>query len=82
MNDCSMAQEASHHATLSSCTHRLFQQVIADTFQLPVRLPTDADAAAIGAALQAGAALEAAPVADYVNSYAPPLRQEVSPSCN
>ncbi len=66
-----------NNPTVTSCTCRLFQQVVADVFQLPVRLPTDADAAAIGAALQAGAALEASPVADYVNSAAPPLKDEV-----
>ena len=66
-----------HNPTRFLQTCRLFQQVVADIFQLPVRLPTDADAAAIGAALQAGAALEAASVADYVNSAAPPLQDEV-----
>ena len=62
---------------MPSCKRRLFRQVVADAFQRPVHLPTDADAAAIGAALQAGAALESAPVADYVNAHAPPLQDKV-----
>jgi len=72
-----MKSSSPNNSTVTSCTCRLFQQVVADVFQLPVRLPTDADAAAIGAALQAGAAMEAASVADYVNSAAPPLKDEV-----
>ena len=58
---------------------RLFQQIVADAFQLPVRLPMEADAAAVGAALQAGAAMEGVPVADFVNACAPALQDEVLP---
>lgn len=55
----------------------LWRQVIADAFQLPVRLPLEAESAAFGAALQAGAVHSKASVADFVSDHQPPLAEEV-----
>lgn len=55
----------------------LWRRIVADAFQLPVRLPLEPEAAALGAALQAGAALEGAAVADFVARHEPPVADDV-----
>jgi xylulokinase len=51
----------------------LWQQIVADVFQLPVALPLEAESAAFGAALQAGAVHSGVPVADFVQQHQPPM---------
>jgi len=53
--------------------NELWQQVIADAFQLPVRLPEEAESAALGAAMAAAAIASGAPVGSYVKEHQPPL---------
>ena len=51
----------------------LWRSIIADAAQLPVVVPAEAEAAALGAALQAAALLEGAPsVREFVAAHAPP----------
>ena len=57
--------------------NRLWRQIIADSFQLPLRFPTEPESAALGAALQAAAVHAGASVADYVLTNEPPLADEV-----
>ena len=57
--------------------NRLWRRIIADSFQLPLRFPTEPESAALGAALQAAAVHAGVPVADFVQSHAPPLADEV-----
>eukprot|EP00884_Botryococcus_braunii_P017863 jgi/Botrbrau1/4760/Bobra.0137s0032.1 len=55
----------------------LWRRIIADSFQLPLRIPTEPEAAALGAALQAAAAYFGTSVRDYVTENQPPLSPEV-----
>lgn len=57
--------------------NRLWRRIIADSFQLPLRFPTEPESAALGAALQAAAVHVGMPVNDFVESHAPPLEDEV-----
>jgi len=50
----------------------LWRQIVADAFQLPVLVPAETEAAALGAALQAAALAAGAPVREYVAAAAPP----------
>ena len=59
------------------CGGRLWRRIISDSFQLPLRFPTEPESAALGAALQAAAVHSGEPVADFVESHAPPLADEV-----
>ena len=65
---------------LAHITHmrRLWRRIIADSFQLPLRFPTEPESAALGAALQAAAVHAGQPVADFVQSHQPPLSDDVS----
>lgn len=54
--------------------------VIADVFQLPVRLPAEADSAALGAALQAAAVHAGTSVRDFISASQPPMQAEVRSS--
>ena len=60
-----------------TCGCRLWRRIISDAFQLPLRFPTEPESAALGAALQAAAVHSGENVADYVESHAPPLADEV-----
>lgn len=56
----------------------LWRQVIADAFELPVKLPVEAESAALGAALQAAAVASGAQdVAAFVQAHPPALGEEV-----
>lgn len=55
----------------------LWRQIIADVFQVPVRIPVEADSAALGAALQAAAVYDGTPVRDYIAACRPPMESEV-----
>eukprot|EP00878_Enallax_costatus_P004137 GHUV01004366.1.p1 GENE.GHUV01004366.1~~GHUV01004366.1.p1 ORF type:complete len:482 (+),score=108.10 GHUV01004366.1:309-1754(+) len=55
----------------------LWQQIVADVFQLPVRLPLEAESAALGAALQAAAVHNGQPVGAYVQEHQPPVADKV-----
>lgn len=55
----------------------LWRRIIADSFQLPLRFPTEPEAAALGAALQAAAAYSGTSVREYVLENQPPLSEEV-----
>lgn len=54
----------------------LWRQIIADSFQLPLRFPTEPESAALGGALQAAAVYNGASVADYIVENEPPLSEE------
>ena len=56
----------------------LWRQIIADSFQLPLRFPTEPESAALGGALQAAAVYNNAPVADFILENEPPLADEVN----
>ena len=59
-------------------SNKLWRQIIADAFQLPLRFPAEPESAALGAALQAAAAFASAGVGSYVRDKAdPPLLPEV-----
>jgi xylulokinase len=51
----------------------LWRRIVADAFGLPVLVPVETEAAALGAALQAGAAAAGAGVREFVAAAAPPL---------
>lgn len=57
--------------------NKLWQQIVADVFQLPVRLPLEAESAALGAALQAAAVHSKLPVGQYVQQNQPPVSEQV-----
>ena len=59
----------------------LWRQIIADSFQLPLRFPTEPESAALGGALQAAAVFNGAGVADFILENSPPLADEVRCSC-
>jgi xylulokinase len=59
--------------------NRLWRQIIADSFQLPLRFPTEPESAALGGALQAAAIFNKASVAEYILENEPPLADEVGP---
>ncbi|KAK9817151.1 hypothetical protein WJX72_010395 [[Myrmecia] bisecta] len=56
--------------------NRLWRRIIADSFQLPLRFPTEPESAALGAALQAAAVHAGIPVKEYVADNEPPLADE------
>eukprot|EP00803_Ostreobium_quekettii_P003256 evm.model.scf_876.5 EVM.evm.TU.scf_876.5 scf_876:25056-26697(-) len=53
--------------------NRLWRRIVADAFQLPLRFPVEAESAALGAALQAGAVHSGTAVASYVERVGPEL---------
>lgn len=53
----------------------LWTRLVADSFGLPVRRPSEPEAAALGAALQAAAVAEGARVGDYVAATAPEVEK-------
>ena len=55
----------------------LWRQIIADSFQLPLRFPTEPESAALGGALQAAAVYNNASVADFILENEPPFADEV-----
>ncbi|KAI8467892.1 MAG: Xylulokinase [Monoraphidium minutum] len=55
----------------------LWQQIVADAFQMPVRLPLEPESAALGAALQAGAVHSGGRVAEFVAAHHPPVSEQV-----
>eukprot|EP00879_Flechtneria_rotunda_P029505 GHRR01031916.1.p1 GENE.GHRR01031916.1~~GHRR01031916.1.p1 ORF type:complete len:257 (+),score=71.33 GHRR01031916.1:765-1535(+) len=55
----------------------LWQQIVADVFQLSVRLPLEPESAALGAALQAAAVRSGVPVGEYVQKNQPPISDRV-----
>ena len=57
--------------------NQLWRQIIADSFQLPLRFPSEPESAALGGALQAAAVFNGASVADYIVKNEPPLAPEV-----
>lgn len=57
--------------------NKLWRQIIADSFQLPLRFPTEPESAALGGALQAAAVYNNASVADFILENEPPLADEV-----
>ena len=57
--------------------NQLWRQIIADSFQLPLRFPSEPESAALGGALQAAAVFNGASVADYIVDNEPPLAPEV-----
>ena len=56
----------------------LWRQIIADSFQLPLRFPTEPESAALGGALQAAAVYNKASVAEFILENEPPLADDVS----
>lgn len=54
----------------------LWRRIICDSFQLPLFFPVEADAAALGAALQAGAVASGEPLRDFLEAYAPKMEEE------
>ena len=59
--------------------NNLWRQIIADSFQLPLRFPTEPESAALGGALQAAAVYHGAAVGEYISENEPPLAPEVGP---
>ncbi|KAF8057263.1 xylB [Scenedesmus sp. PABB004] len=55
----------------------LWRQIVADVFQLPVRVPLEAESAALGAALQAAAVASGVPVGEFIAENQPPMADEV-----
>lgn len=51
--------------------NRLWRRIIADSFQLPLKFPTEPESAALGAALQAAAVHAGIPVAEFVEQHSP-----------
>ncbi len=58
--------------------NKLWRKIIADSFQLPIRFPTEPESAALGGALQAAAVYNQEPVADYITAHEPGTTDEVS----
>ena len=57
--------------------NKLWREVIADSFQLPLRFPTEPESAALGGALQAAAVFNGASVADFILQNEPAMADEV-----
>lgn len=55
----------------------LWRQIIADSFQLPLRFPTEPESAALGGALQAAAVYNNASVAEFILENEPALSDDV-----
>lgn len=53
--------------------NRLWRRIIADSFQLPLRFPTEPESAALGAALQAAAVHAGIATPEFIDSHSPPL---------
>lgn len=58
--------------------NRLWRRIIADSFQLPLRFPTEPESAALGAALQAAAVHAGVATPEFIDSHSPPLADLVS----
>lgn len=58
--------------------NRLWRRIIADSFQLPLKFPTEPESAALGAALQAAAVHAGVATPEFIDSHAPPLADTVS----
>ena len=58
--------------------NRLWRRIIADSFQLPLRFPTEPESAALGAALQAAAVHAGIATPEFIDSHSPPLADLVS----
>ena len=58
--------------------NRLWRRIIADSFQLPLRFPTEPESAALGAALQAAAVHAGVATPEFIQSHSPPLADLVS----
>lgn len=61
--------------------NRLWRRIIADSFQLPLRFPTEPESAALGAALQAAAVHAGVATPEFIDSHSPPLADLVSTPC-
>jgi xylulokinase len=59
--------------------NRLWRQIVADVFQLPIRLPLEPESAAFGAALQAAAVHQGVAVADFVQQHQAMAEEVVRP---
>mmetsp|Transcript_21338 Transcript_21338/g.40624 ORF Transcript_21338/g.40624 Transcript_21338/m.40624 type:complete len:534 (-) Transcript_21338:2260-3861(-) len=57
--------------------NRLWRQIIADIFQVPLRFPKETESAALGAALQAAAVLAGVPLAEYIQQEMPRMADDV-----
>ncbi|HEX9794609.1 MAG TPA: xylulokinase [Planctomycetota bacterium] len=55
----------------------LWRRIVADVFELPLRLPSETETAALGAALQAAAVDAGQPVGAYVRGRGVPLEDEI-----
>lgn len=60
--------------------NRLWRRIIADSFQLPLKFPTEPESAALGAALQAAAVHAGVATPEFIDSHSPPLADTVSNS--
>ena len=58
--------------------NRLWRRIIADSFQLPLRFPTEPESAALGAALQAAAVHAGVATPEFIDSHSPPLADLVN----
>lgn len=59
--------------------NKLWREIIADSFQLPLRFPTEPESAALGGALQAAAVFNGAKVAEFILENEPTMADEVDP---
>lgn len=57
--------------------NRLWRRIIADSFQLPLKFPTEPESAALGAALQAAAVHAGVAAPEFIDSHSPPLADTV-----
>ena len=57
--------------------NRLWRRIIADSFQLPLKFPTEPESAALGAALQAAAVHAGIAAPEFIDSHSPPLADTV-----
>ena len=55
---------------------KFWRQIVADVFDARVKRPTEPESAALGAAMQAAATLEGAPVRAYVDAHPPPYAED------
>lgn len=57
--------------------NKLWRRIMADAFQLPLKFPVEAESAALGAALQAGAVFHARNIREYISEHSLGLEHEV-----
>ena len=57
--------------------NRLWRRIIADSFQLPLKFPTEPESAALGAALQAAAVHAGVATPEFIDAHSPPLADTV-----